>query len=241
MVSSGVEKHNQAITGAEKIALPRKPYTSYNPYFLIPFIFWVIGGGLAQLLFDRQLLFASINTRHTSVLDIIMVNVTVMGEGIFSATILLLLLARSTLRNLWYIVAAVLTNVLPSIMTQVIKSSVNAPRPLNYFKEAEWIHTLPEWPRLMERSFPSGHTCAAFCLFTFLAVLLPPKFRGWGLFFFALAILVGISRLYLAAHFFLDIYVGSIIGTIFTLIIIAIMNSKQGIFFKDNLLNEMES
>jgi membrane-associated phospholipid phosphatase len=39
--------------------------------------------------------------------------------------------------------------------------------------------------------------------------------------------MVGYSRMYLAAHFFLDVYVGSILGTVFTTVIFAMMNKYR--------------
>lgn len=216
----------------EKIAIKQRPYISYNPYFFIPFFIWVIAGGIALVVSDKQTLFAMVNTRHTDLLDIFMALVTQMGEGIFSVLLLSILFVFPSLRNKWYLISAFMTNALPSIITQAIKSSVNAPRPLNYFKGAEWIHTLPEWPRHMERSFPSGHTCAAFCLFCFLSFFLPHRYKVFAVLFFLLALLVGVTRLYLAAHFFLDIYVGSIIGTTFTAGIMYLLEYKGGYFFR---------
>lgn len=214
----------------------QKPYTSYNPYFFIPFIIWVIGGGIALTMFDNKTLFAAFNTHYSEAGDIIMLYTTWLGEGVFSAIVLLLLLGVSSLRNWWYFLAAVLTNGLPPLFIQAIKTNVGAPRPLKYFNEADWIHILPVWPRLMERSFPSGHTCAAFCLFSFLAILLPAKHRAWGTVLFMLAILVGYSRMYLAAHFFADVYAGSIIGTLFILVVMAIMHHYQDRFFKEKTI-----
>jgi membrane-associated phospholipid phosphatase len=84
----------------------------------------------------------------------------------------------------------------------------------------------------MERSFPSGHTCTAFCLFCFLAFILTPRYKWLGLVFFILAMAVGYSRIYLAAHFFLDVYVGSIIGVIFTILVVAIMRQYPHYFYR---------
>lgn len=211
---------------------PTPPYTSFNLWFLIPFIVWVVLGGIAQLFYDRQVLFAIVNTHHTTTLDVLMVWITRMGEGVFGTIILLLLLAKPTFRNWWYFSAAFLCNALPALIVQAVKSSVNAPRPLSYFNEASWIHTLPEWERLMERSFPSGHTCAAFCLFTFLAFILIPKHKWLGAVFFILALLVGYSRIYLAAHFFNDVYFGSVFGTLFTILVVLIMRRYPDYFYR---------
>ena len=208
------------------------PYTSYNRYFLLPFCIWLCAGGLALCFFDKQMLFAAVNTHHSSVLDVLMYYISMLGEGPFSAILLLLLLGMRQLRNWWYFIAAACCNILSALLTQGVKFMVNAPRPLNYFHDAAWVHITPEWPRLYAHSFPSGHTCAGFALFSFLAFLLPPPYRGWGLFLFIVALLIGYSRIYLAAHFFLDVYVGSILGTFFTMMLLAIMRYTAHHFFK---------
>jgi membrane-associated phospholipid phosphatase len=210
----------------------KHPYTSYNPFFLYPFLVWVIAGGLAQLFFDRQQLFAQFNTHHTRFLDVLMFYGTQLGEGIWGSLVMLMLLGMKSFRNWWYFGAALLCNLLPALLTQWVKSLVNAPRPLNYFHDAPWIHSLPEWPRLLERSFPSGHTCAAFSLFCFLALILTPKFRWIGMVFFLLGLFVGYTRMYLAAHFFADVYVGSIIGVIFTILVVSLMRKYPHYFFR---------
>lgn len=216
----------------EKIIIKERPYISYNPYFFIPFFIWVVVGGISLLVADKRTLFYMINSRHNDVLDVLMAWGTRMGELEFSVILLILLLAFPGLRNRFYVVAALIANALPSIIVQVVKSSINAPRPLNYFKEAPWIHTLPEWHRYMNRSFPSGHTCAAFCLFCFVSFFLPPRYRPWALVLFVLALFTGVTRIYLAAHFFLDIYVGSILGTTFTAGIMYLLEYKSGYFFR---------
>lgn len=216
-------------------ATHNKPFTSFNPYFIVPFIVWIVLAGFAQLLFSRQQLFSLFNVYHSSIGDMLMVNITLLGEGVFSTILLLVLFGIKSFRNWWYFLSAVFTNLLPVGIIQIIKYAVDAPRPLKYFNEAPWIHTTPEWPRLMEHSFPSGHTSAAFCLFTYLSLLLPPRYRWLGAFFFLFAISVAYSRMYLAAHFFADVYVGSIIGGIFTIGIIAIMNRLRGRFFTETI------
>lgn len=211
--------------------LASPPYSSFNRWFLIPFFIWVVLGGTALLIFNRQVLFAAINTHHSPWLDVALSWINKIGEGVVGTIILLLLLAMKSFRNWWYFFAAFFCNVFPALIVQAVKSSVNAPRPLNYFHEARWIHTLPEWERLMERSFPSGHTAAAFSLFTFLALILTPRYKWLGFVFFILALLVGYSRIYLAAHFFHDVYFGSLFGVLFTILVVAIMRKYPHYFF----------
>jgi membrane-associated phospholipid phosphatase len=222
-------------------ATHHKPFTSFNPYFIIPFMIWIVLGGIAQLLFSPQQLFYFFNVHSSAVADWLMVNITLMGEGVFTVILLIVLFGIKSFRNWWYFLSAVLTNLLPVSIIQTIKYAVDAPRPLKYFNEALWIHTTPEWPRLMEHSFPSGHTSAAFCLFTFLGLLLPPRYRWLGLLFFILAISVAYSRMYLAAHFFADVYVGSIIGGIFTIGVIAVMNRLRSRFFTETIADATDN
>lgn len=60
-------------------------------------------------------------------------------------------------------------------------------------------------------SFPSGHTMSAFALICFLIYLFPLK-KIWVYPLLLLAILVGLSRLYLVMHFLRDVITGSMIG-----------------------------
>lgn len=57
-------------------------------------------------------------------------------------------------------------------------------------------------------SFPSGHTSTAFMLATVLAWRKPEA----RIYFFSLAALVGLSRLYLGVHYPSDVLAGAIIG-----------------------------
>ena len=211
----------------------QKPYTSFNTYYFVPFLLWVLLGGVLQLVFTQESLFRAINSSHNSLLDTTMYYGTYLGEGaVITVVLLSLMLVISALRSWWYVIVAILVNVIPSVITQIIKRSINAPRPLNTFSESAWVHTLPEWPKHMSNSFPSGHTCGAFTFFTFLAILLLPKYKYLGVFFFVLAFIVAYSRVYLAVHFFKDVYVGSIIGTVATVCIVALMNKYKGSFLK---------
>lgn len=212
--------------------MAQKPYTSYNVYFLLPFAIWVVGGGIALTVSDKETLFKTFNTNHTSFLDSIMLGVTTLGEGWFITVALLVLFGYSSFRNGWYFITAAAATTLPSVFTQILKSHFGAARPLKYFNEAAWIHTLPEWPRLMERSFPSGHSCGAFSLYTLLSMLLLPRYKWLGSILFIFAISTAYSRMYLAAHFFEDVYAGSIIGTCIATMVVIIMNGLSPYFFK---------
>lgn len=204
-----------------------KVYVSYNPFFLVPFLIWLVVGAGLLLGFDRKELFSSINSHYSNFGDVMMSLITFMGEGIFIFPVVaLLFIAEKKYRNWRFFAAIGLANIGAFLLSQILKSAFNYPRPLLYFQEAGWIHILPEWERYFQRSFPSGHATGAFAILCFLSLLLVPKNRGWGLLFFILAFLVGYSRVYLAAHFFADVYVGSIIGTFFSILAVAVFYKK---------------
>ncbi len=185
-----------------------------NLYFAIPFAVWVIVGGVLYTVAGSEVLFRFINTNHTATLDTAMYAITHLGEASVVIPLLLFPFVFSQFRNRQYFIAAIASNIVPMLVSQGLKSLFNAPRPLSVFRDAGWVHHPEHWPWLYERSFPSGHSEGAFALFCFLSLILPQGKRVWGLVFFIMALLVCYSRVYLAAHFFEDVYVGSIIGTV---------------------------
>jgi len=66
-------------------------------------------------------------------------------------------------------------------------------------------------------SFPSGHTMSAFALYGLIALLIRRNKVLSGLIFLTIAILVGVSRIYLVQHFLKDIFAGSLIGVLIAL------------------------
>lgn len=214
----------------------RKPPFSYNLFFLIPFMIWVILGGAVQFFFNKQELFAFVNTHYNTVADSMLYFLTFMGEGTVIFPVLLFCwLYKKENRTRPFFFAILLANIGAFLLAQAIKNIVNAPRPLNVFDDAAWVHVLPNWKHYYHNSFPSGHTTGAFAMFSFVAFILKKSYRFWGLAFFILALTVAYSRLYLAAHFFLDVYVGSIIGTVFSILAVSIFFQQEKLRSNDTL------
>ena len=187
----------------------------------------MIVGALLQMLFSQKELFAFFNTHYTGWLDPVMYYVTCMGTGQVITALLLLLMILPPFRNWWFFITATLCNLVPFLLQQWLKSYFDCPRPLNYFHQAHWIHFSADWPELFHRSFPSGHSEGAFSFFCFLSLLLTDKNKKLGILFFILAIGVCYSRMYLAAHFFEDVYAGSLLGGAVTTVIFSIMNKYR--------------
>jgi membrane-associated phospholipid phosphatase len=192
----------------------------------------VVAGGIALMVFSRQVLFATVNTHYTDIADTVMYYITCMGQVEVIIPVLLLVFFIPAYRNWWYIISALLCNLVPLLIQQMLKVYFSHPRPLFYFKHAKWIHFLHSWPELLQWSFPSGHSEGAFSFFCFLSLLLPAKYNKLGFLFFLLALSVCYSRLYLAAHFFDDVYAGSIVGTVVTTLVFAVMNKYKDHFYR---------
>ncbi len=214
--------------------MSQQPFTSVNPYFFVPFILWLIVGGVCLSVWSHEELFIAINSRNSPWLDNLMFQITHIGEGVVIGIVLLALMLKRSFRNWWYFLTALLCSTIPALVTQFLKRSFGKPRPLSFFSDAGWIHNDSDWTKFYHNSFPSGHTTGTFSMFCLLACLLPKRYQPFGLLFLILAVLNGISRVYVAAHFFEDIYVGSIVGTGVALLLFSVMKHYLSAFFKTN-------
>ena len=100
------------------------------------------------------------------------------------------------------------------IPVHLIKEAVARPRPYQAYR------TITNGgPSLRDYSFPSGHTTSAFTTATVLAYFLP---AGAPL-YYILAALVGLTRMVLGVHYPTDVLIGSIIGTVIPLFLLALL------------------
>lgn len=197
----------------------------------------MLAGGIALFNCSKHDLFYFINGRYSNAADVFMYYITWLGQAEVIIPALLLLMLIPALRNWWYFFTALACNIIPFLIQHFVKDWLNYPRPQLLYKELG-MHYLPQWEKLWHSSFPSGHSQGAFSFFCFLSLLLPQKYRALGLLFFLLAISVCYSRIYLAAHFFGDVYVGSMLGTVITSIVFMIMTKYRDSFSaKKNSVN----
>ena len=93
--------------------------------------------------------------------------------------------------------------VLATVTSQALKRAACRPRPST---------RLPGFVALIENpdafSFPSGHAAAAFAV----AIALAGEGQGLGPLALCVATAIGISRIYLGAHYPLDVTVGGLLG-----------------------------
>ncbi len=131
---------------------------------------------------------------------------------------LIIYVSIAIFRSYKYAIIGLLTYASAGLVTQILKRNIfpEFKRPTVNIENLRLIPDYFEYEQASNFSFPSGHTTVAFALFMFLTLIV--KNKKWGILFGILACAVAYSRVYLSQHYFIDIYVGSIIGTVVTLL-----------------------
>lgn len=112
----------------------------------------------------------------------------------------------------------------------------HADRPLielwDYFVHQNGHNALSLDDMKVNNSFPSGHTTSAMSIFTLLALIFNKRLKWSGVLWATLAIFASFSRVYLSQHFVEDVFLGTIIGTLGTLLMFVWVEPKLEKFNK---------
>ena len=189
-------------------------------YFLLMGAFSLIGGiYLAQSEKVDAILFCSDN--RSVFLNQSFKIITHFGEA--PAYILIVLIAM--LFRFRYALLVAITGVMVMAVSFTLKAFFAVDRPMALFTKQNLLERINFIDGVEihsgATSFPSGHTISAFALFGLLTFLLPSK-KWVAAFLFGLALLVGISRIYLVQHFWPDVFAGGILGTLLAMVIYAV-------------------
>jgi undecaprenyl-diphosphatase len=168
---------------------------------------------------DRALFFAINNDWAGPTNDILIGWATWLGNGLVLAVVVIPLLyfvdRKNFARNLALIITAV---IISAIAGEFLKRFINRPRPLKDMAdliEAGKIHIHVLFGPLRERSMPSGHTVLIFTVASSLSLL----FHKYAVPFFVVAMLTGVSRIYVGAHYPSDVLAGALIGILSTVLV----------------------
>jgi membrane-associated phospholipid phosphatase len=150
--------------------------------------------------------FLSFNVRGSRPywLDRIMLGFTQIGNGFATLAIAMILFLASERFLAYELILGTLTLWLVVVL---VKFLVHRSRPFIRLAQARIVGYRP-----IGRSFPSGHTSQAF----FMATLMAQHFHSsvWVVFLlYAAALLVGITRMYVGAHYPRDVLAGAILGS----------------------------
>lgn len=147
---------------------------------------------------------------NSNFFDYFMYRVTDLGGAIFTSVVALSLVifGNSFIRLIG--LEAMVAMALSQSIVQILKKGFGRERP---YKMIQNINTFKI--ELPDFSFPSGHTTASFCLAATISLNMPKL----AVILYFLALLIGISRIYLAVHYPSDVIVGIILGVSSSLII----------------------
>ena len=151
---------------------------------------------------DRRIL-ETVGRWHRPTVTLLMRMLTQIGDASTWVFVSLVLLAvGGTARHCGLLLAA--ATAIATVMSQILKRTCRRPRPSSGIGG---FIALAENPDAF--SFPSGHAAAAFAAAIALAG------QGWlGPLHLSLAFAIALSRVYLGAHYPLDVAVGSSVGAI---------------------------
>jgi membrane-associated phospholipid phosphatase len=184
-------------------------YLKAHAYFLVSYTVLLLLAGVLQIIYRQPTIISWVNQRYSVMADWFFQYATFLGDGRFCVSIGLLFLGWSYRKS----ILILSTFVVSGLLSQLLKNSFDEPRPAAYFHETiAYFHTIQGVEFLQSHSFPSGHTTSAFALFALLAIWTKNQYLKplW----LVPAVAVAYSRMYLFQHFLIDVFFGSILGTI---------------------------
>lgn len=184
-----------------------------NQYFFIGYFLSLIIAIFILIFYSKADGFILLNPFHSKFLDQIFIWATYLGDGIFVITlgIVLFLLKRR------FLALMILSSYLLSgIIVQILKYFILEARPALYLEKTNYPYFIEDVTLHNFHSFPSGHTASIFALAAVLSFAINNK--KYSIIFLMLAAFVGYSRMYLGQHFMDDVFVGSIIGVLSSII-----------------------
>lgn len=141
---------------------------------------------------------------------------THVGDGVFAVILSVVVMLFSLKKGMYVLFSYACAGICAS----TIKYFVNYTRPyafFDYYKKHLKLNIVDGVEMLGERSFPSGHSVTAFAVFTALALITENKLVK--IVFLIIAVNAAFSRMYLSQHWLFDIFMGSLIGTTFSILL----------------------
>lgn len=180
------------------------------------FIFqqFTVGPLMARLDYSTYQMLQGLRTQWG---DHIMIVISQLGDTTMQVTLATVLALWLIIRRHWLAAAHWLAaGVFAWVISWILKQSLQIPRPSG-------LENIM-YNGAQNFSFPSSHTVVATCLYGFMAVLIAKELpQRWRLVSYAIALLaiisIGVSRLYLGAHWLSDVLGGLLLGLIWVVII----------------------
>jgi len=161
-----------------------------------------------------------INAYSSERWDALMLLLTDLGLGTVAAGVMAVLLFWKVRFGLTGLVSLGLVGIFTNLGKKMLFAE--RARPFNYFYYDDFHRFIYTAELNYHYSFPSGHSMTIFAVMSLFAVLAGKRWAG--VVFFLAALVIGFTRIYLLQHFFLDVYVGAILGVISTILAIFLLH-----------------
>ena len=201
--------------------------------FIFTYLFFVVIGLFILVKIDHGDVVLWLNGISKEKWDAFVNLLTDVGLGSFVA-VLMVLLSSLQIR---YAIMGLINLGLVGLFTNLFKKFLfpERIRPFNYFLYDDFPRFIHAAELNYHSSFPSGHTMTIFAAMGLISYFIGK--RTWGVVLFFAALIIGFTRIYLLQHFFLDVYVGSLLGVLSTLITIWLFDgvwalNKRSLFQK---------
>ena len=207
-------------------------YLRSNTPFLVFYLVVMLALTLILISIPKNSLHLLINRYHTPAADIFFKYLTWLGDGTTPFLIAFVFIFFSFRKSLQVCLSGTLAGIIAQFLKRIVFHNIK--RPYGIFKELPDFHIVSGVHMHSSFSFPSGHSATIFAMCLILAGFTSNKILKILLLF--AAFLVAFSRVYLSQHFLVDIYAGSFIGILSSVMIFVIFDSFKAKWLDSSLL-----
>jgi membrane-associated phospholipid phosphatase len=182
-------------------------FRSNRAYFLILVLIMLAVLSLVMI-FGQGFGFISLNQQHPFFLNVFFINYTFLGDGFFALALAVFYFFYLNKKREGFLLTGGF--ILSTLIVQLVKNSVDGSGFKLFFEQGQYLFFSDESVLANVHSFPSGHTANAFMIVTIIVLSL--KKPKWQIPVLAAAVLLGISRMYMAQDRLMDVTTGAFIG-----------------------------
>lgn len=215
-----------------------KYFLKNNALILLIYIAVIFTSIYFLLSYDKSTIHIYINQIvGNKIIDTFFFYITYLGDGTVAPILVVLIIVYNIRLGIYTAVSVILSTLTSTLLKFCFYDEIMRPAfVFKWYNHSPIKYVVGEHMHI-HNSFPSGHSTQVFAIFMCLVFF--SNNNSIKLLFFLLALLTAFSRTYLSQHWLVDIIVGSIIGTSFSLLFyyIFIYKNKLGKLNKPLLKN----
>ena len=189
--------------------------------FFTYLLFFILSIILVSI-YKKSDLHLTLNQYHSTFFDRFFKYSTHLGDGAMFGILVVVFFFINKRMSLVFGIGGILTLLVTHFFKKILFKGI--PRPAG-FLGVENLHVIDGVKMAFWNSFPSGHTMTAFTVFAILCIYFR-KCTSQYLWIF-LAFIAGISRVYLSQHFWIDIFVGSVLGIVIAFVSMSLLYPER--------------